>query len=296
MTLTNHPRRNFFNLLREIQPAERDVARARARFGAVRVRLSRNFQIADARIIGSHARDTAVDRFSDVDLLIMLKRSEARWGQNDVSSTTILDRFRRELDQKYVHTKVGRDGQAIVVHFEKGNAMLDVVPAVFRRFEKAPIYVIPNGTGGWLESSPLAHNQFFRRADTDSEGRLTRTSRLLKWWKYSRTPATPVSSFYLDMTLASSKICRNVKSYSHSVALALSHLADRNGQALNDPTGLCGEITATATEPQLDRYRQIVSSSALNARLALVHEWTGDFERANSLWQRVFNGAFLKHT
>ena len=294
MTLTTHPRRNFFTLLREIQPAERDVARARARFGAVRTRLSRNFQIAGAHIIGSHARNTAINRFSDVDLLIMLKRSEARWGQKDVSSATILDRFRRELDQKYVQTRVGRDGQAIVVHFERGNATFDVVPAVFRSFRKAPIYVIPDGTGGWLKSSPLAHNQFFRRADADAAGRLTRAARILKWWKYSRAAPIPVSSFYLDMALAESTICKNVESFTHSIALALSYLADMDGQALSDPTGLCGEIDAAATEAQLDRYRQSVSSSAVTARLALIHEWNHDFERANDLWQRVFNGAFLK--
>ncbi len=288
-----HPRWHFAKLLHRIQPSESELARAKARIGAIRRRLERKFKVSGARLMGSHGRETAVLGFSDVDLLVMLSRDEARWGKGELSSTTLLNNVRAELDQRYVQTKVGRNGQAIVVHFERGNATLDVVPAVFRRFNGAPIYGIPDGSGGWLDTSPLAHNQYFRSSNDASNGRLARLARVIKWWKHSRTPHVPISSFYVDMSLAEASICKQARTYSEYVATALSYLSDNSVKPLADPTGLVGEISASNSDAQSNRCIEVAKISAANARLAVIREGQGGLADATTLWERVFNGRFL---
>ncbi|MFN5029663.1 MAG: nucleotidyltransferase [Burkholderiales bacterium] len=290
----NHlPQFNMLNLAHRIQPMPAQLEKAKIHQHTVRLRLSKVFDVARVVQIGSHARETAIRDFSDLDLLGVLKRDEARWGGGLVSSATVLARFIDELIGRFPNTAIGRDGMAVAVWFSATQQSLDVVPAIFHRFDRhRPVYLIPNGKGDWMETSPEVHDLYFKQADARSQGKLRKVSQLLKWWKFCRASPIPISSFHLDMLLAASGICVGVKSYSQCLYLAFKLLHERGCRGLHDPCGVAGTIYAASTESKWGQLVSAVAYSLDHAQAALAAEAVGDKFEANRQWNIVFNGGF----
>jgi hypothetical protein len=76
-----------------------------------------------------------------------------------------------------------------------------------------PMYAIPDGSGGWIKTSPAQHNAFIRQRDESPRGKLRRVAQLIKIWRQWRSPRVPLSSFHIEMVLASKNLCLGVKSY-----------------------------------------------------------------------------------
>jgi hypothetical protein len=291
---SNHvPQFNMLNLAQRIQPIPAQLEKARIHQYTVRIRLAKSFDIASVVRIGSHARETAIRAFSDLDLLVVLKRNESKWGGSLVSSYSVLSRMIDDLAERFPNTSVGRDGAAVAVWFSATQQSLDVVPAIFHRFDQLrPVYLIPNGEGDWMETSPAVHDRYFKLADQRSQGKLRKVSQLLKWWKFCRAEPIPISSFHVDMLLASSNVCVGVRSYSHCLYLAFKLLHDRGCRGLHDPCGIAGTIYAAATEAKWERLVSAVAYSLDHARAALAAEVVCDKAEANRQWNIVFNGGF----
>jgi predicted nucleotidyltransferase len=141
--------RRFNRLIANVQPGLTAVRRARLQFSQIQTRLNRSFRVARIVPIGSHAKNTALASYSDVDILAVLRRHEARWGGTYVSSDTFLRNVRDDLVDRYPATGIRRDGQAAVVHFAQGAYRVDVVPAIYFQAASSghPIYRIPDGAG-----------------------------------------------------------------------------------------------------------------------------------------------------
>src|SRR5262245_40009272 len=171
-------------LATRVQPQDGELAAARRHRETTRTRLAREFDVSRIFPIGSHARGTAIRRYSDLDMLVVLRRNEAKWGGSIVSSQTLLGRVRQDLEERYATTTIRRDQQAVVLQFAQGQQSLDVVPAIFHKFEgKHPLFRIPSGDGHWIETSPEVHNRLFLAANERSGGKLRKLCQLMKWWK-----------------------------------------------------------------------------------------------------------------
>ena len=192
-----------------------------------------------------------------------------------------------------MNTEVRRDQQAAVLGFAATQQSLDVVPALFQRFDKGrPVYLIPDGGGGWLETSPEVHDRFFAAADERSKGKLRKVAQLVKWWKHSRESAIPIQSFHIDMLLASSDICVGVKPYTHCLYQSLKLLADRECRGLRDPCGVAGVIYAAHTDRQWESINRAIQVALQHASAAIAAETVKDFQEANRQWQIVFKGEY----
>jgi len=226
-------------------------------------------------------------------MLVVLRRNQAKWGGNLMSSQTVLDKVRDDLGMRYVNTDIRRDQQAAVVSFAQGQQNLDVVPALFSRFDPLrPIYSIPDGIGGWMETSPEAHDRLFLNANERSSGKLRKVAQLMKWWKFSRAQTLPIQSFYIDMLLAKSDICIGIKPYTHCLYQSFKLLNDRECRGLQDPLGIAGVIYVAQTNPQWEAICKAVSYGLEHARAAIASEAVRDFEEANRQWNIVFNGEY----
>jgi predicted nucleotidyltransferase len=290
MQTLRKPQLNMWSLSGRIQLQAGEVERAKAHLQTIRGRLSKSFDVGRFIPIGSYARKTAIRRYSDVDYMVLLKRNEVKWGGDLVKSSTVLRRVRDDLDDRFVHTNVRLDQQAVVVAFGQGQHAMDVVPAIFHGFkEKYPIYWIPDGNDGWLETSPQTHNSYFAKANEQGGGKLVKTVQLLKWWKFSRSQPIPIQCFYLDMLLASSAVCNGIKSYTQCVYDSLKLLADRECRGLRDPIGIAGVIYAAKTNAQWEEVNASVISALTHARSAMVAEAAQDYQEANRQWSMVFN-------
>lgn len=294
----------FGLLLRRIEPRERDQEIYLSHEKTVRQRLETVFRANRVIRIGSYARGSSIRYTSDVDLMLVLKREEARWGGGLMSSNTVLNHVRDQLRARYWQTDVGRDGQAVVVRFRGNQYPVDVVPAVYSHHgnitefdgsvKNYPIFLIPDGDGGWLETSPLAHNKYIRDADAASRGKLKRTAKLIKYWRRCRQPHVPLNSFHTELLLAREGICVGPRSYALCLHNALAELANRSCRQLQDPLGISGLIKAAYTESMRGQAADAARSSAQRSYNARMAERAGDVREAVRLWEIVFNHRFRR--
>lgn len=293
MQSKTNPQLNMVALASRIQPRPGELESARLHRTVVRNRLTNSFDVARIAPIGSHARETAVRQVSDLDMLVVLKRNEAKWGGDLVSSFTLIDRVRADLQSRFPATGVRRDQQAVVIDFAAGQQSLDVVPAVFQRMTALrPVYLIPDGLGDWLETSPEAHDAYFNSQVRQTGGKLRRVVQLMKWWKFSRAEPIPIRSFHVDVLLAASRVCAGVKPYTHCLFEAFRLLDDRECRSLRDPLGRYSPIRAASTDVQLQEVRNAVGYALYHSQAAVAAEAVRDFEEANRQWSIVFNGRY----
>jgi SMODS domain-containing protein len=285
---------SFQSLITRIAPLQSELDEAKSHADSIRARLQSSFNLKKFVIVGSHSRETAIRRYSDVDHFAVFSRDEFRWGNEYKNSDTVLNNIKDDLAQRFTQTPVHRDGPAVVVSFGQGNHSVDVVPAMFWEVNKEnwPIYYIPDGNGGWIPTSPELHNKYIRDADQRSSGKLKRTSQLVKFWRECRSPRIPIASFHLDLLLASQKVCDGVKSIAQCLSDGFRLLATRDCRALQDPLGISNFVSAVKTESQQDAARQAVAHAYDHVARALEAERYGKTLEARRQWNIVFNDKF----
>ncbi len=185
-----------------------------------------------------------------------------------------------------------RDLQAVVVEFGSGQHAMDIVPAIFSRFVPnfGPVFWIPDGYDGWIESSPQSQSMFMKKANKRSKSKLYKVIQLLKWWKFSRSSPIPINSFYLEMLLAASDICTGVKSYSQCLFDSFKFLKEIECRGLRDPLGISGVINAAKTDGHWQEINQAVNYALEHSMKAVQAESWKDYEEAIRQWNIVFNG------
>jgi len=285
---------SFQSLITRITPLQSELDEAKSHADSIKVRLQNSFNLKKFVTVGSHSRETAIRRYSDVDHFAVFSRDEFRWGNEYKNSNTVLNSIRDDLAQRFKQTPVHRDGPAVVVNFGQGNYSVDVVPAMFWKMNKDnwPIYYIPDGNGGWLPTSPELHNKYIRDADQRSGGKLKRTSQLVKFWRECRSPRIPIASFHLDLLLANQQTCEGVKSYAQCLADAFRLLSTRDCRALQDPLGVSNLVSAVKTESQQEAASHAVAHAYDHAARAMEAERYGKTQEARRQWNIVFNDRF----
>lgn len=91
------PQLNMLALASRIQPIETELLAAKLHRSSVKSRMEKAFALHSVRAIGSHSRSTAIRQFSDLDLMVVLRKDEVIDGGNVVSSDTIIQRVLGEL-------------------------------------------------------------------------------------------------------------------------------------------------------------------------------------------------------
>lgn len=283
---------SFFTLVGRIQPSENEVNSAKQHLSTIQTRLETVFDLSNCRVTGSFARNTSIRGFSDTDLFAVFRKTNFTWGGTLISSTRALANVRQQLLERYPNTPIGRDVTAITIAFSDGQ-VVDVVPALFdSMYEgKWPIYQIPDGAGGWMMSCPSLYDAYIAYANAQSGGKLRYVAQLAKFWRECRNPRIPLSSFHLEMVLATEDVCKGVKPYSECVRDLLRSLTNRECRAIRDPYGIAGNIPAVKTANQRETSFASVSNSRDHANAAVSAElWS--VAEARRQWGIVFNGRF----
>lgn len=295
MQAMRHPQSNMIALSSRLQPLDSELSAAKVHRASVRSRLEKSFAISAVQNIGSHCRGTAIRRYSDLDVMVVLRKEEVMWGGNLVSSDTIIQNVLAELRGRFTTSSIRKDGLAAAVAFGSTRQSLDVVPAVFSRFDKGgqrPVYLIPDGAGGWFETSPQVHDRYFAVAQLASGNKLRRVSQLIKAWKHARAVSLPIRSFYTDMVLAASGVCTGAKTYGQCLHDFFEVLSRGACGYLQDPCGIAGQIAATDTQAQKQALVTATEYACSHAAAALSAQSRNDVREANRQWNLVFNGSF----
>ena len=284
---------SFQLLIGRIQPLETELQAARQHLATIRTRLETEFEVSKCFPIGSFARGTSIRGFSDTDLLAVFRKTVFTWGDNLINSDTALEKVRVALAERYPNSDVYKDGIAIAVSFSDGRHV-DVVPGVFDSMfkEKWPIYLIPDGSGTWMQTSPSLYDAYLSGANTESGSKMLYVAQLMKFWRECREPRIPLSSFHIEMVLASEEVCKGVKSYSNCMLEILRSLSRRECRAMRDPYGIAGNIPAVKTASQRERALASVTNSRDHAESAVSADRRGDLNEARRQWDIVFNTKF----
>jgi len=276
-----------------LQPTLLNQERIEGHKSSIRARLQGNFELKKMDVFGSASRNTAIRDLSDVDILVVLSRSEATWGSRTVNSGTLLKSVCGNLRERYKQTDVRRDNQAIVLPFANGERSIDVVPAIFSRFAGGhPVYWIADGQDGWMETSPSAHGKYLKDANRRSGDKLRKTTQFFKYWKRSRSASIPLSSIYLELFLASRRICEGPKSYSQILVEALKQLNKHECRRLDDPVGVAGTLYSSGSSTQWQKLNTAIDRAAERAIKARDAEQRGDHQEAVRHWGILFNCDF----
>jgi predicted nucleotidyltransferase len=277
-------------LVYSLKPLDSEVRAASGHVATIRRRLESRLGVKRVVVIGSYARRAAIRHFSDLDVMAILPRAEARWGRDLVSPESFLTKIGDQLRERFVQTKVRTDGQAVVVHFGRSARAIDVVPAVFLGFASGrPAYRIPDSGGRWIETSPARHQRLFDESTERSGGKLRGVAQLIRAWKYGRDPPIPLSSFYADLLLCKTDVAAGVSSYGECLYAFFSHLARTRANGIRDPEGVAGIVPVTRSTAALDRVKTSAEYARAHSAAALHAEAAGDFDEAVRQWEIVFN-------
>lgn len=284
---------SFSTLLDRIQPTQAEIQGTIQHAKQIKTRLEQSHNLRKLLSVGSFPRQSFIHNSSDLDLFAIFARDDMRWGDSYVRSSTALDNLRRDLESRYPASALYRDVHAIVVSFSDG-VQVDVVPATFHGMTQAnwPTYAMPDGFGGWMRTSPELHAKYIKEADDRSGGRLKRAAQLMKFWRECRTPRVPLSSFHIEMLLASSRICEGAKGYALILTELLQLLAKRQCHGLRDPCEIAGTIGATRSLQQREPTLRSIVYSRDHAKEALSAERRTSIQKAKRQWDIVFNGQF----
>ena len=149
--------------------------------------------------VGSYGRNTAIQGFSDLDMVFRLPYSvyERYNNYSGNGQSALLQAVRESIQRTYSTTNIGADGQVVQVPFTDG-LTFEVVP-VFDNTGGSFIFPDTNGGGSWRVTNPKPEIEAIRGRNSDCNGNLVRLCRMMRAWKSKWS--VPIGGLLID-TLA----------------------------------------------------------------------------------------------
>jgi Second Messenger Oligonucleotide or Dinucleotide Synthetase domain len=171
----------FRDFLKELTPSEVESENARSHRATIKACLESSFGLTRFTRIGSFGNGTSISGYSDVDYLACLRKQDFT-----ANSAYFLGKVCDALVARFPKTGVRVNSPAITVPFGSSIAEhTEVIPADYMLENSgSPVYDIADGAGGWMKTSPDAHNAYVRAINDKLNGKLKPLVRFVKAWKY----------------------------------------------------------------------------------------------------------------
>ena len=175
-----------------------------SRYKAITRRLNTDFwsttsDISHSLYVGSYGRKTAIQGFSDLDMVFELP-SDLYYQYDKYSGngqSALLQAVRNSMRKTYPTSSLGADGQVVIVSFQDG-ITFEVVP-VFVNNAGSYTYPDSNNGGSWRTTNPKPEIQAIRTRNSNCNGNLIPLCRMTRSWK--NKCAVPIGGLLVD-TLA----------------------------------------------------------------------------------------------
>lgn len=174
------------------------------RYRRITKQLNKDFWSTDSETahslyVGSYGRDTAANGVSDLDVAFRLPGGlyHKYGGYASNGQSALLQAVRSSIQNTYSITKIGGDGQVVVVAFDDG-ITFEILP-VFDNQNGKFTFADSNGGGSWQECDPRAEMSAFAARNSVTNGNLKAVCRMARIWK--RREGIPMSGMLID-TLA----------------------------------------------------------------------------------------------
>ena len=158
------------------------------RYKAITKRLNTDFrgttsETANSLYVGSYGRNTAIHGTSDMDMIFVLPYSTYQHYNNYSGNgqSALLQAVRTSLQKTYSTTKIGADGQVIVIAFDDG-ITFEIVPS-FVNEGGSYTYPDSNGGGSWKTTNPKPEIEAIRTRNNECNSNLIPLCRMMRAWK-----------------------------------------------------------------------------------------------------------------
>ena len=177
-------------------------------------------------------RSTMIAPLSESDIDIFVVIDAAYWTTYKDASAGLLQRTRDVLLQTYTRSpKIKPDGQAVTITFN--DFVVDVVPAFNRN---GGGYLIPNGTGGWIQTNPNVHADVLTAQNKWHGGNLVPLVKMIKGW--NRSNGDTFSGFYLELMTTDVLTNVTISDFSSGVRYVFDKGREKIKLKQRDPAGL----------------------------------------------------------
>lgn len=277
----------FRTLIGWLSPTATETQAAASHRTSIEAKLKSDFGMTSFFRSGSFGHHTSVSGFSDVDYFAVIPTSRLK-----LNSNSTLQEVRNSLVSRFPNTGVTVRSPAVVVPFgSTASERHEITPAdfVMQNGNGYNVYDIPDRSGGWMRSSPSAHNAWVNAQQTRLDSKVKPLIRLVKTWNYRR--AVGLRSFYLELKTTKYCVGESTIIYSIDVLRVLRSLRDNALAAMQDPVGISGYVypcTDAWKEEALSR----VSTAIGRAEKARDAENADKVADAFYWWNLVFNGYF----
>ncbi len=133
--------------------------------------------------VGSYGRTTAIPSVSDVDLLYELPFSLYERFDNHAGNgqSALLAHVRNSIQTTYPTTRIGGDGQVVVIKFDDG-VTFEVLPAFINK-GGGYTFADSNGGGSWRTCQPKQEMEAFSHRNAVCNANLVELARMTRAWR-----------------------------------------------------------------------------------------------------------------
>lgn len=182
----------------------KNVGSISTRYKSITRRLNTDFwtttsDTAHSLYVGSYGRNTAIEGFSDLDMLMQLPYEVYQKYNSYIGNgqSALLQAVKSSVEKTYAKTNIRADGQVIQIPFTDG-ITFELVPAFLNK-DDSYTYPDANNGGRWRVTNPRPEIKAIRDRNAACNGNLVRLCRMARAWKSAWT--VPVGGLLID-TLA----------------------------------------------------------------------------------------------
>jgi hypothetical protein len=271
-----------------LTPTATETEAAKSHRASIETCLKNNFEITRFFRAGSFGNGTSIRNFSDVDYLACIPTRNL-----EQDSRKTLYSVWDALDDRFPSTGVGIKTPAIQIPFGTDSSeSTDIVPAdyLYEDDDGNKVYEIADGGGGWMKTSPDAHNAYVAEIDKALGYKVKPLIRFIKAWKFFKN--VRMYSFYLEMVVAKYAAKEQSIVYSIDITNIFNNLRRNELSALQDPVGISGYIHPCYSQAMKDDALSKLETAATRAEKARQAERDDEIADAFDWWDLLYDGGF----
>jgi hypothetical protein len=281
----------FATFLGRLAPLSSEHDAAASHKNSVKSCLENNFKCYEFFETGSFGSGTGIRHHSDTDYFAVCPS-----GNLSTSSSSALRSVKEALQSTFWQTS-GIEVRTPSVRIPFGNyasETIEITPCTFIGMIDTPVgnkpqYSIADYSGGWMRSSPKAHNSYVKREDDRLGGKLKPLIRLLKAWKFYNN--VPISSFYLELRATKYAESESAIVYDIDLHHILKKLYDTNLASIQDPMGISGLVDACSSAAKKEESVSKTLTGFIRAEKAY-EQRSGDIDKCFYWWNMFFADKF----
>lgn len=238
----------------------------------------------NCRYVGSYGRGTAIDGFSDVDMIVVLPETyyeRFRKYQHNGQSA-LIQNVKRALNFTYSRSFTKGDGQVIVIEFSDG-IKFEIVPA----FKIKDTYTYPdsNESGSWKKCNPLKEIEAVNLINKYHNGKLKNLCKLTRAWKKENN--INISGILIDALASMYMLYLKEEQKSWDYKFLFTDFLNYLGSQFQKNSWLiCGSWDVIQRNNM--EFEDCALQSASYCIKAMKYEFDKDYSLADTYWEKIF--------